>query len=67
MSGQKKIGVNAEKAGKQLFIEVKSGHSYHIRRSQLDDLIKNRGDKSEVGFALEMDDKFYLFTLTDVL
>jgi|GEM_PF-1227970 len=65
--GQKRIDVHAERSGKKLFVEIKSGHSYHIRRSQLEDLIKYNKEKSEVGFALEMDEKFYLFTLKDVL
>jgi len=66
-AARRTIDVQAEKEGRKLFIDVKSGRSYHIRRSQLEDLIKNRGEKSEVGFALEMDGRFYLFTLSDVI
>jgi len=48
-------------------IDVKSGHSYHIRRSQLEGLLKYHGKTSDVGFACEMDGKFYLFMLEDII
>ena len=65
--GQKIIDVHAERAGRKLFIDVKSGHSYHIRQSQLEGLLKYHGKTSDVGFAFEMDGKFYLFMLEDIL
>jgi len=66
-SGQKIIDVHAKRAGRKLFIDVKSGHSYLIRRSQLEGLLKYHGKASDVGFACEMDGKFYLFMLEDIL
>ena len=65
--GQKIIDVHAKRAGRKLFIDVKSGHSYLIRRSQLEGLLKYHGKTSDVGFACEMDGKFYLFMLEDIL
>ena len=67
VGGQKVIDINANRAGRKLFIDVKTGHSYHIRRSQLEGLLKYRGKKSDVGFACEVDGKFYLFTLKEIL
>jgi len=67
VGGQKIFDVHAERAGKKLLIDVKSGHSYLVRSSQLKHLLESRGKKSEVGFAFEMDEKFYLFTLKDIL
>ena len=67
VGGQKILDVHAERAGKKLLIDVKSGHSYLVRSSQLKHLLECRGKKSEVGFAFEMDGKFYLFTLKDIL
>lgn len=61
------IDVCAEKNGEKLFIDVKSGRTYHIRRSQIENLLKYRDEKSDVGFAFEVDGKFYLFTLKDIL
>lgn len=67
VEGQKAIDVHAEKAGRKLLVDVKSGHSFLVRGSQLRNLLKHQGRTSEVGFAFEMDGKFYLFTLKDIL
>ena len=67
VGGQRIIDVHAERFGKKLFIDVKSGHYFNIRGPQLKGLLKYRDKKSDVGFALEMDGKFYLFMLKDVL
>ena len=67
VGGRRAIDVHAEKAGKGLFVDVKAGRSYHIRGKQLNNLLKFRGNKKEVGFAYKMDGKFYLFTLKEIL
>ncbi|HDI13131.1 MAG: hypothetical protein DRN83_02115 [Hadesarchaea archaeon] len=61
------IDVSARKEGKRLLIDVKSGESYHIRRSQLKNLLAYRNRTTDVGFACEMDGKFYLLTLKEIL
>ncbi|GAG54656.1 unnamed protein product [marine sediment metagenome] len=66
--GKKKaIDIQAGRDGKKLFIDVKSGHNYLIRSSQLKNLLEYWGKKNDVGFACEMDGKFYLLTLKEIL
>ncbi len=67
VSGLGTIDVSAKKEGKKLLIDVKSGESYHIRGSQLKNLLAYRDRTTDVGFACEMDGKFYLLTLKEVL
>jgi hypothetical protein len=65
--GRKVIDICAKRNGKKLFLDVKSGRSYHIRCSQLKYLLKHRGKVNDVGFACEMNGKFYLLMLKDVI
>jgi len=66
--GEKKaIDVHAERNKRELFIDVKAGRSYLIRSSQLKKLLEYRSKTNDVGFACEMDGKFYLLTLKEVL
>jgi len=67
IGGRKAIDIHAKKNRRRLFIDVKAGHNYFIRSSQLKKLLKHRGKKNEVGFACEMDGKFYLLMLKEVL
>jgi hypothetical protein len=67
LSQGRPIDVLVEREGGRLFLDVKSGRDYLIRGSQLEELLQHRGDKAEVGFALEREGKFYLFKLVDVL
>jgi len=67
IGGRKKIDICAERNKKKLYIDVKSGRSYHIRQSQLRGLLNYRGKTSDVGFACEMNGKFYLLMLKDIL
>lgn len=66
MGGRKIVDVHVERNGRKLFIDVKSGRSYHIRRSQLKRLLKYRNKTSDVGFACDMNGKFYLLMLGDI-
>ena len=65
--GRKTIDIRAKRNRKKLFLDVKSGRSYHIRRSQLKYLLKHRGKVNDVGFACEVNGKFYLLMLKDVI
>jgi len=66
--GKKKaIDIQAGRDGEKLSIDVKSGHNYLIRSSQLKNLLEYWGKKNDVGFACEMDGKFYLLTLKEIL
>ena len=67
VGGKKAIDVHAERNKRELFIDVKAGRNYLIRSSQLKNLLKYRSKTNDVGFACEMDRKFYLFTLKEVL
>ena len=64
---KKAIDIKAGRNGKKLFIDVKTGHNYLIRSSQLKNLLDYRSKKNDVGFACEMDGKFYLLMLKEVL
>ena len=64
--GRKMIDVQAEQNGRKLFIDVKSGRSYHVRRQELKRLLKYWRKTSDVGFACEMDGKFYLLMVKDI-
>ncbi len=67
-SGAKKaIDIQAGKDGKKLFIDVKAGRNYFIRSSQLKNLLDYCGKTKDVGFACEMDGKFYLLMLKEIL
>lgn len=67
MGGRKMVDVQAERNGRKLFIDVKSGRSYHVRRQQLKRLLRYRSKTSDVGFACEMNEKFYLLMLKDII
>jgi hypothetical protein len=60
------IDTQAERNGRKLFIDVKSSCNYDVRRQQLKRLLRYRSKISDVGFACEMDAKFYLLVLKGV-
>lgn len=64
---KKAIDIQAGRDGKKLFIDVKTGNNYLIRSSQLKNLLDYRSKTNDVGFACEMDGKFYLLMLKEVL
>ncbi len=64
---KKAVDIQAGRDGKKLFIDVKTGHNYLIRSSQLKNLLDYRSKTNDVGFACEMDGKFYLLMLKEVL
>ncbi len=64
---KKAIDIQAGRDGKKLFIDVKAGHNYLIRNSQLKNLLEYWSNKNDVGFACEMDGKFYLLMLKEIL
>lgn len=67
VGGRKAIDVCAERKGKKLLIDVKAGNNYLIRRSQLKNLLAYWDKRTDVGFACQMDEKFYLLMLKGIL
>ena len=64
---KKAIDIQAVRDKKKLFIDVKTGQDYLIRSSQLKNLLEYRSNKNDVGFACEMNEKFYLLMLKEIL
>ena len=67
VGGRKIIDICAERKGKKLLIDVKYGQSYLIRRSQLEHLFKHKNKTTAVGFACEVNGKFYFLKLEEAL
>ncbi len=66
IGGRKTLDIVAERNGRKLFVDVKAGLNYLLRPSQLKRLLEYHDEKTDVGFACEMNGKFYLFILKDI-